>query len=187
MPKRRITKVYTKSGDQGETSLVSGDRVSKSSGRVSAYGDVDELNSVIGTALSMVNDEELKSILNMIQNHLFILGGDLATPPSYKAEVPRISSGMIEEIESLIDKFVEETGPLKEFILPDGDFGAPFLHHARSVCRRAERMVVGLKEEEDINDLSLTYLNRLSDLLFVMARVENKRAGYKETYVDFNR
>ena len=187
MPKRRITSVYTKTGDQGETSLVSGERVSKSSVRVFAYGDVDELNSVIGVAISNIKEKELRDILKEIQNHLFILGGDLATPLNNEVEVPRVTEKMVQGIEELIDKFVDETGQLKEFILPEGKFGAPYIHHARGVCRRAERQIVKLKSEEVINETSLEYLNRLSDLLFVMARVENKRAGYNETYVDFKK
>ena len=187
MAKKRITKVYTKTGDKGETSLVSGERVSKSSLRVESYGDIDELNSVIGMAISHTRNEVLKDFLKKIQNDLFIFGGDLATPKSFKGEIPRINEQMIERIEELIDKFHLEVGDLKEFILPSGVEGSPFLHLARTVCRRAERKVVKLSENEEINQLGINYLNRLSDLLFMMARVENKRAGYDETPVDFGK
>ena len=185
MAKKRITKVYTKTGDKGETSLVGGERISKSSTRVDTYGDIDELNSVIGIAISHTKDEMLKDYLKKVQNDLFIFGGDLATPLSFKGEIPRINEQMIEKIENLIDKFHLEVGDLKEFILPSGVGGSPFLHFARTVCRRAERKIVKLSENEVINPLGLNYLNRLSDLLFMMARIENKRAGYEETPVDF--
>lgn len=187
MAKRRITKVYTKSGDKGETSLLSGERVSKSSPRVDAYGDIDELNSVIGIVISHTKDESLKDVLKKIQNDLFILGGDLATPNSFKGEIPRINMQMIEHIEKLIDEYHSDLGDLQEFILPSGNFGSPYMHLARTVCRRAERKTVGLSENEEINPLGINYLNRLSDLLFMMARMENKRAGYSETLVDFGK
>ncbi|MGI9553355.1 MAG: cob(I)yrinic acid a,c-diamide adenosyltransferase [Thermodesulfobacteriota bacterium] len=187
MAKKRITKVYTKTGDKGETSLVSGDRVSKCSARVEAFGDVDEFNSVIGIAISHTRDVLLKDNLKKIQNDLFILGGNLATPPSFEAETPQINEQKIEKIEELIDQFHLEVGDLKEFILPAGVEGSPFLHMARTVCRRAERRMVKLSEDEEINQLGLTYLNRLSDLLFMMARIENKRADFSETPVDFGK
>ena len=187
MAKKRITKVYTKTGDKGSTSLVSGERVSKSSPRVDAYGDVDELNSVIGIAISHSGNKQLNDALTKIQNDLFILGGDLATPQNFKGEIPRIDAQMVQRIEDLIDEFHTEVGDLKEFILPSGINSTPYLHLARTVCRRAERNIVRLSESEDINPLGIHYLNRLSDLLFMMARIENKRAGYRETQVDFGR
>ena len=187
MAKKRITKVYTKTGDKGETLLVSGEKVRKSSPRVDVYGDVDELNSVIGIVISHTRDESLKDALKKIQNDLFILGGDLATPQSFKAQTPRIEEQMIEQIEKLIDEFHSEVGDLKEFILPSGVHGSPYMHLARTVCRRAERNLVKLSEDEEINPLGINYLNRLSDLLFMMARIENKRAKYMETLVDFGK
>ena len=180
---KRITKVYTKTGDKGQTSLVGGIRVSKASTRVEAYGDVDELNSVLGIARSHVVDEELEKILGVIQNDLFIMGADLASPQGI--ETPRISEEKVKELEKTIDKFLKELEPLKEFILPTGRGGGAYLHLARTVARRAERRVVRLREEEEINENLLIYLNRLSDLLFVMARIENKRRGFDETYVRF--
>lgn len=187
MPKKRITKVYTKTGDDGETSLVGGKRVSKSSKRVDSYGDVDELNSVLGISRSKIQDSELERILVTIQNDLFIMGGDLATPEDSEYKVPRVSNEMVKTLENHIDNYLEEVGSLKEFILPGGGSGGASLHLARTVCRRAERKVVELSGSEDINGNILIYLNRLSDLLFVLARVDNKRSGRGEIFVDFGK
>lgn len=186
MAKKRITKVYTKTGDDGETSLVGGKRVSKASKRVDSYGDVDELNSVLGICRSKTKERELEDILLLIQNDLFIMGGDLATPNDSEFEVPRVSLEMSQNLEEHIDTFLNEVGDLKEFILPAGDDAGAYLHFARTVCRRAERKVVELSKSEDINKHILIYLNRLSDLLFVLARVDNKRSSFKEVSVDFD-
>jgi len=185
MEKKRITKVYTKTGDKGLTSLVGGERVSKASLRVDSYGDVDELNAVLGIIRSHGVDDEINSLLINIQNDLFIMGADLASPPNI--EVPRVSSESVRNLENWIDRFLEELDPLKEFILPSGNPGGSYLHFARTVSRRAERKVVKLMEEEDIGENVLIYLNRLSDLLFVMARVENQRGDFTETFVDFKK
>ncbi len=185
MAKKRITKVYTKTGDKGLTSLVGGKRVSKASARVEAYGDVDELNSVLGIVRAEVKDDEIKKIINEIQNDLFIIGADLASPP--EIQVPRIKEERIIELEKTIDKLLEELDPLKEFILPSGSGGGHYLHLARTVSRRAERRIVMLMEEEQLNENVLVYINRLSDLLFVMARIENKRGNFEETYVRFDK
>ena len=185
MVKKRITKVYTKTGDQGLTSLVGGARVSKASLRVDSYGDVDELNAVLGIILSQGVDDEINSLLIVIQNDLFIMGADLASPPDI--EVPRISKESFENLEVAIDKFLEELEPLKEFILPSGNIGGSYLHFARTVSRRVERNVFKLIEEDELGQNVLIYLNRLSDLLFVMARVENQRGNFKETFVDFKK
>ena len=187
MGKKRITKVYTKTGDLGETSLVGGKRISKSSSRVDSYGEVDELNSVLGIARSKIDDDEINELIRNIQNALFIMGGDLATPEDSKFDVPRVDVEMIENLEILIDKYVEEVGELKEFILPGGSEPGSFLHLARAVCRRAERKIVVLNQEEEINSNLTKYINRLSDLLFMLARVINKRCGIEETYVDFSK
>ena len=187
MTKNRITKVYTKFGDKGETSLVGGEKVSKASHRVDSYGDVDELNSVLGLFINASNDIEIKELIKSIQNDLFIMGGDLATKKDSKYDVPRVNEKMYKILETQIDKFIDEVGDLKEFILPGGEFPGAFLHLARTVCRRAERKVVALMDIEDINHNVLVYLNRLSDLLFVLARVENKRNGVKEIFVDFGK
>jgi cob(I)alamin adenosyltransferase len=181
----RITRVYTKSGDAGETSLVDGSRVSKADARVVAYGDVDELNSWLGLARVGLADQQLDGALETIQNELFIVGADLASP--LNIEVPRIAEEQIVELEKLIDLLLEELEPLSEFILPGGaKFGAT-LHIARTVARRAERSLVTLAAITEINEHTLRYLNRLSDLLFVMARVANKRDGVKERAADFSK
>ena len=185
MAKKRITKVYTKTGDEGLTSLISGVRVSKSSPRVEAYGDVDELNAVLGLARNHVRDEELGAMLIEIQNDLFIIGADLASPP--EIEVPRIGENRVGELEAQIDKLLQELEPLKEFILPGGSEGGSYLHLSRTVSRRAERRIVRLMEVEELNQNTLKYMNRLSDLLFVMARIENKRSGFEESFTEFKR
>ncbi|MGH9844016.1 MAG: cob(I)yrinic acid a,c-diamide adenosyltransferase [Blastocatellia bacterium] len=180
----RITRVYTKTGDKGETSLVDGSRVSKADLRVAAYGDVDELNSLLGIARVGSGDTQLDDALSKIQNELFIVGADLASPLSIA--VPRMDEARISEMEHLIDALLEELDPLREFILPGGAHLGANLHLARTVARRAERAVVALAAESEINPHALEYLNRLSDLLFVMARVANKRAGMKEQSADFS-
>ena len=187
MAKKRITRVYTRTGDKGKTLLVDGKKVSKSSKRVDTYGDVDELNSVLGICLKYTDDIEIGALVNSLQNDLFILGGDLATPADFEIDIPRITKQMVTKLEKTIDKYHDEVGDLKEFILPTGEGAGPYLHLARTVCRRAERKIVGLSEEEPVNELAMVYLNRLSDLLFILARVVNKRKGFRETFVDFNK
>lgn len=180
----RITRVYTKTGDAGETSLVDGSRVSKADLRVAAYGDADELNSLLGLARVNLADQQLDDALGKIQNELFIIGADLASPLTI--QVPRADEIHVTEMEQLIDSLLEELEPLREFILPGGtQFGAT-LHLARCVARRAERVVVALAAKEEINEHALKYLNRLSDLLFVMARAANARAGVKEQSANFS-
>jgi cob(I)alamin adenosyltransferase len=180
----RISKVYTKSGDAGETSLVDGSRVSKADLRVAAYGDVDELNSLLGVARIDAANDEFDQLLGRVQNELFIVGADLATPAG--TNVPRVGEALIVELEQAIDLFNSQLEPLREFILPSGGrFGAT-LHLARTVARRAERATVALAAREEINLAVLRYLNRLSDLLFVMARLANKRAGTNEQLADFS-
>jgi len=181
----RITKVYTKTGDTGQTSLVGGARVSKANLRVDAYGDVDELNSVIGLVRVDIGDAEIDEVLGVIQNDLFTLGADLASPS--EIEVPRIQETFIAALEELADRFLAELEPLKEFILPGGTDAGAMLHFARTVARRAERRVVELSQNEEINSQAIVYLNRLSDLLFVLARVANHRAGVPETMTDFSK
>lgn len=181
----RITRVYTKTGDAGETSLVDGSRVGKDDLRVAAYGDVDELNSVLGQARAGNEEPEIGAILERLQNDLFIVGADLATPMG--TSVPRVGADLITELEGLIDRLLEELDPLKEFILPSGTEVGATIHLARAVARRAERAVVALGRRDEINADALIYLNRLSDLLFVLARVANKRAGVPETAANFSR
>lgn len=176
-------KIYTKKGDKGETSLFGGSRVSKSSARIDAYGTVDELNSVIGLALSYNLSDEGTEVLQTVQEHLFILGADLATPSSSKTRIKRIGEEQVNYLEQRIDRWEEELPALKNFILPGGSQPGATLHLARTVCRRAERVAVRCSEngQEEISAETIKYLNRLSDLLFVAARSENRRAGIKET------
>lgn len=180
----RISKVYTRTGDQGQTSLVGGERVSKASLRVDAYGDVDELNCVLGVARSRLGDPEIDQVLGLIQNDLFTLGADLASPS--EIEVPRIVESFVKNLEELADRFLAELEPLKEFILPGGSEVGAVLHLARTVARRSERRVVALSQTEQLNPETVVYLNRLSDLLFILARVVNNRAGIPEKMTDFS-
>jgi len=184
MPK--ITKIYTRTGDDGTTALGTTRRVSKDAPRVAAYGTVDELNALLGLALSYELDEKLAMVLPKIQNDLFHLGSDLAFPEEEKKQfsVPRIEERHVNSLESLIDELNESVGPLTNFILPGGVQGAAVLQVARAVCRRAEREVVSLSREEEVNPLNLQYLNRLSDALFVMGRYENKQKGVQEPLWD---
>lgn len=181
----RISKVYTKTGDKGETSLVGGKRVSKASMRVDAYGDVDELNSLIGVVRSKLSDREVDEVLRLVQNDLFTVGADLASP--LDVEVPRVDERFIETLETHSDRFLGELEPLREFILPGGSEAGSLLHLARTVARRAERRVVALGEAEEVNPETIVYLNRLSDLLFIIARLVNLRAGIPEEYTDFSK
>ena len=177
-----MARIYTRTGDKGETGLVGGARVSKDSLRVEAYGNVDELNSVLGIVRASLNDKELDDLLAEIQNDLFVVGSDLAsTANAQQRSIPRISSEKITEMEKTIDKFEAELSPLKAFILPGGGMPGSLLHNARAVARRAERRVVTLSKAEAINEQLIPYMNRLSDLLFVMARVANHRENMAET------
>ncbi|HKK46247.1 MAG TPA: cob(I)yrinic acid a,c-diamide adenosyltransferase [Balneolaceae bacterium] len=173
-------KIYTKKGDTGETSLFGGDRVSKSTKRINAYGTVDELNSFLGLAASRGLSEKGADYLRKIQELLLVLGADLATPLSKKTRIKRIAEDNIRFLEDAIDDLDDELEPLKNFILPGGSQAGATLHIARTVCRRAERAVVSCNETENISDETLTFLNRLSDFLFVIARYENKQAGIHE-------
>ena len=174
-------KIYTKTGDKGETSLFGGERVSKDELRIEAYGTVEELNSVIGGARAFNEDKEIDGVLGEIQERLFVMGADLATPPKVrKIPIPRISSSDIGVLEKEIDEIEEKLVPLKSFILPGGSKPGSLLHLARTVCRRAERRVVSLRRNGGASEEALIYLNRLSDLLFVLARYANDKAGSHE-------
>ncbi len=167
-------KIYTKTGDKGSTSLFGGKRISKSNIRIETYGTVDELNAAIGVAICEVTSEKIKKTLAKIQNDLFIVGGDLATPLNEeKMKILRTTDKMVTCLENEIDIFDVKLEKLKNFILPGGTKSAALLHFARTICRRTERKVVELSETEQINDEIVKYLNRLSDLLFIFARVEN--------------
>lgn len=172
-------KIYTKTGDKGETSLFTGLRVAKDSLRVDTYGSVDELNSIIGIARSFQPKEPLAEDLERISNLLFIAGSDFATPlePMPKFEITRISANHFEWLESRIDEYDKILPPLKEFILPGGAKTAAFLHQARTVCRRAERLAVSLAREANLGEHLVIFFNRLSDYLFTAARLANLLDG----------
>lgn len=176
-------KIYTKTGDKGQTSLYGGERVSKHNLRLDAYGTVDELNSTIGIVRVYNKDAELDEKFFRLQNTLFKLGADLATPlqMSKGIKIVRIGEEEIAELEAEIDKWDSELELLKVFILPGGTQTGAFLHLARTICRRAERNTVKLSEIEKINELCLNFLNRLSDWLFVAARIANSKANFKES------
>lgn len=175
-----MASIYTRTGNKGETHLVSGVRISKDSLRVQAYGDIDELNSVLGLVRASSKDEEIGSLLERLQRDLFVVGADLASPAEESQNVPRITRDMIVSLEKIIDRFQEELPALRAFILPGvGQTGA-LLHFARSVARRAERSIVALSKIEKVNANLISYVNRLSDILFVMARLTNRRAGQSE-------
>jgi cob(I)alamin adenosyltransferase len=176
-------KIYTKGGDKGETGLFGGERVSKDSLRIEAYGTVDELNSFIGLAIIETKDPEVKALLNKIQGTLFTLGSDLATPENQKNKtytIPRITKSHAEEIEKEIDKFDSKLEELRNFILPGGCKSSALLHICRTICRRAERRVVSLNNGVNVNPDIIIFLNRLSDLFFVLARYENKISGTED-------
>jgi len=173
-------KIYTKRGDQGETDLLGGGRVSKDCARVEAYGAVDELNAFLGRCAAESSHDDLCEIIRDIQSSLFDLGGYLASPDAGRREkgsIPQPEDPDVERLEARIDVLEGELEPLKRFILPGGTPAAATLHLARTVCRRAERREIALHGVEPLSAAALRYLNRLSDLLFVMARVENRRAG----------
>ncbi len=170
-------KIYTRTGDKGETGLWGGQRVEKDSLRVTAYGHVDELNAVLGIARASGIDAALDAQVHHIQNELFVVGSDLATPESSTTRIDRIGAEAISRLEQEIDQLESTLEPLQQFILPGGTPAAAHLHLARTVCRRAERSVVTLMATEPANEYILSYLNRLSDWLFVAARVANARAG----------
>jgi cob(I)alamin adenosyltransferase len=173
-------KIYTKTGDKGSTSLYNGSRVIKSSLRVETYGTVDELNSIIGIVLAHEAPVNLNNDLLVVSNWLFNLGSDLATPTGSKINIDRINEENIKFLEQKIDEYTEQMPELKNFILPGGSKIAAFLHHARTVCRRAERLVVELAEKEEIGEFPVKFLNRLSDYLFTSARYANHLLGVEE-------
>ena len=184
----RITKIYTRKGDDGTTSLGSRERVPKDALRVQAYGTVDELNSTIGVAIASGLCDRLAEILPVIQNELFHLGSDLSFYKEYKEkyDIPQIEARHVAKLEALIDEMSEVVGPLKNFILPGGSIGSAHLQVSRTVCRRAERKAITLARAEDgeFNLHVIHYLNRLSDALFVMARYENHQKGVAEPLWD---
>jgi cob(I)alamin adenosyltransferase len=185
----RITRVYTRKGDHGDTDLVGGKRVRKDAPRIDAYGTVDELNAALGVVRAVnaaesrrvVATRTLEDMLRKLQSELFDLGAELATPPeTFQPGMFRVGAGEVQALEALIDRCQRELQPLKSFILPGGGRVSAFLHVARTVCRRAERDVLRLMRVEEIGDWPLAYLNRLSDLLFVLSRWVGHHLGEAE-------
>ncbi len=177
-------KIYTKTGDKGQTALFGGKRVPKNSQRLKAYGTIDELNSFIGYAITEVNSEEIKSVLTDLQSKLFVVGSDLATPQTEKnkkLKIARTPDDFINDTEKQIDKFESQLEVLKKFILPGGSKGAALLHICRTIARRAEREIVALKSIDEICENIVIFLNRLSDLFFVLSRFENKYSNIPDT------
>lgn len=172
-------KLYTKTGDDGSTGLFGGDRVPKNDPRVTAYGEVDELNAVIGMVIASCDDEKTNRNLQQIQSELFTLGAQLATPEHQKSSTT-IQDKHIKQLEEWIDEAVAEVEPMKNFILPGGTVTAAGLHLARTVCRRAERATITLSQQQSVDPQTIIYLNRLSDLLFAQARDANKRDGVED-------
>jgi len=173
-------KIYTKTGDDGETGLFGGTRVSKSSARVRAYGEVDELNSAIGLARVEPLDARVDERLASIQSDLFVLGAELASKAGKELGMPMVGADEVAALERAIDAAETELEPLRSFVLPGGCATAARLHLARSICRRAERDVVALRGDADVRPEIVHYLNRLSDLLFVLARLANRRTGVED-------
>lgn len=178
-----MTRIYTRTGDGGETGLFGGGRVRKHHPRVDAYGAVDELNAVLGWAVARLDDPQIQDRLRIVQRDLFAIGSHLATPPDARSRgrLPELPSGRPAEFEAWIDEAEGELEPLSSFILPGGSEAGALLHLARTVCRRVERGVVSVAETEAVDAGIIVYLNRLSDLLFELARLANRRAGQAET------
>jgi len=176
-------KIYTKTGDGGETSLFGGERISKGSDRIESYGAVDELNSFIGLAITEVSDNDVKNLLHKIQNQLFVVGCDLATPKTSKTiklKIKRVSPKFYKDIEKEIDRFDAKLENLNNFIIPGGSNGASLLHICRTIARRTERRVVALNDTVNVGRNIIIFLNRLSDLFFVLSRYENKISGHSD-------
>ena len=176
----RLTRIYTRGGDRGETSLGDGSRVSKLDPRIGVFGTVDELNSCVGLALAAGPPAEVREVLARVQNELFDVGADISVPYAAGDGRLRVEQASIDELERLCDRFNAELPELRSFVLPGGDELAARLHVARAVCRRAERDALAAAQEVDLNPLVLVYLNRLSDLLFILARFANASAGRDE-------
>jgi len=178
-----VVKIYTRAGDAGETGLIGGRRVRKSVPRVAAYGEVDELNASLGAVRAALVDQEIGTLLGEIQRDLLALGAQIAgVRPEAMEQTPKavFAEAKVSALERAIDRAEEGLAPLRQFILPGGCEAAARLHLARTVCRRAERRAVALAEQEEVAPAILAYLNRLSDLLFILARLVNQRAGVAE-------
>jgi cob(I)alamin adenosyltransferase len=177
-------KIYTKTGDKGETGLLAGGRTGKDTVRIQAYGTVDECNAVLGIVRTHDIGEQLDEMLNNVQHKLFVVGSDLATPGGQRTTIDRISDEDVEKLEADIDLLEKTLPTLKAFILPGGSPGASYLHLARTICRRAERLAVTLSREEATAVQIVKYLNRLSDFLFVAARSANLHSGIDDRLWD---
>jgi cob(I)alamin adenosyltransferase len=175
----RLTKIYTRGGDAGETSLGDGSRVSKLDARIAAFGTVDELNAVVGQVLAGDCPDEIRRVLLRVQNELFDLGADLSVPMEHEARL-RVTQEQVDHLEDDCDRFNAELPELKSFVLPGGSETAAMLHLARTVCRRAERETLVAAGADAVNPRALVYLNRLSDLLFILARAANAADGHEE-------
>jgi cob(I)alamin adenosyltransferase len=175
----RLTRIYTRGGDAGETSLGDGSRVSKRDARIAAFGTVDELNAALGVVLAGECPEELRAVLARVQNELFDLGADLSVPLVQEARL-RVTQEQVDRLEQECDRFNADLSELRSFVLPGGSETAARLHVARTTCRRAERDALAAATEHDVNRLALVYLNRLSDLLFILSRAANAAAGQEE-------
>ncbi|GBC93118.1 Cob(I)yrinic acid a,c-diamide adenosyltransferase [bacterium HR15] len=173
-------RIYTRTGDTGETGLIGGQRVPKDDVRVEAYGTLDELNAALGLARCYIPHEDLNALLERIQSQLFDIGAELALPPERAAQFASVGQAEVQALETAIDQLEQELEPLRQFILPGGTLAAAALHLARTICRRAERRVVTLSHHSSVSGGIIQYLNRLGDLLFVMARVANHRAGVSD-------
>jgi cob(I)alamin adenosyltransferase len=176
----RLTRIYTRAGDAGDTSLGDGSRVAKTDPRIAAYGTVDELNAAVGLALAAPVPGEFRPWLEEVQNDLFDLGADLSVPLEDERERLRVTQAHVERLEEFCDLVNERLEPLRSFVLPGGSEAAARLHVARTVCRRAERLAVALAATARVNPAALAYLNRLSDLLFILARAANAAGGSAE-------
>jgi cob(I)alamin adenosyltransferase len=170
-------KIYTKQGDSGGTGLVGGQRVAKDDVRIEAYGTVDELSAALGTVCAQSVSESLVELLQALQRDLFVIGAQLATPAPQAAPAGEVDAGDVQRLEQAIDRYEIQLPPLRHFILPGGSPVAASLHMARVICRRAERRVVTLARQTDVGEQLVPYLNRLGDLLFVLARAANAAAG----------
>jgi len=177
-------KIYTGRGDEGMTDLRDMSRISKTSPRIEAYGTVDEVNSIVGVIRPSGYDD-VDEKLAAVQNHLHIIQADFANPDTDDADTPHIEDHHVQTLEDWMDVFDDELEPLQNFVLPGGSDVGATLHHARAVCRRAERRAVALASDEPVNDAAVAYLNRLSDALFVWARVVNRREGAREESPDY--
>jgi cob(I)alamin adenosyltransferase len=175
----RLTRIYTRGGDAGETSLGDGSRVSKLDPRIAAYGAVDELNAAVGVVLAGECPDELRDVLTRVQNELFDVGADLSVPWGVEGRL-RVEQALVDRLEADCDRFNAELPELKSFVLPGGTEAAARLHVSRTVCRRVEREVLAASQEVELDPLALVYLNRLSDLLFILARAANAAAGREE-------